>query len=134
MTNYKRVLEFHEKFGVPVAKHPMQLTAEDFHFRYAFMHEELEEFAEAWGASNLVKQADALIDLAYVVFGTAAMMGLPWEKLFDAVHEANMKKRKTLVDEPGSRHKFDVRKPEGWVGPEDAMRKILGIDDQTESA
>lgn len=65
---------------------------------------------------DLPLQADALVDLVYVVKGTAAMMGLPWRALWDDVNGANMRK------EPGETHRkmgfgADIRKPEGWVGP-----------------
>jgi len=121
----EKVREFHEQFGVPVAEQPRQLTADEFHFRFDFMHEELKEFAEAWGSSSIVDQADALIDLSYVVLGTAAMMGLPWEELFDAVHKANMQKRRVAADDADARHAFDVRKPPGWTGPEVEIGAIL---------
>ena len=35
---------------------------------------------------------DALIDLTYVAMGTAYMMGLPWQDLWDEVQRANMSK------------------------------------------
>ena len=125
MSNYESVREFHERFGVPVAETPTELAETEFKYRFNFLDEELVELHEAWMNGDLVKQADALIDLVYVALGTALMMGLPWEDLFAIVHRANMQKRRVAVGEPGSRHAFDVRKPDGWVGPEDAMRIVL---------
>lgn len=131
MTQHQLVLEFHERFAVPVATAPRQLDRDEFRFRFRFMEEELLEFAAAYQDGDLVKQVDALLDLAYVVHGTAAMMGLPWERLFDAVHAANMRKisareaRARGIDVGNVRHEYDVRKPPGWVGPEDELSNIL---------
>lgn len=131
MTQHELVLEFHRRFGVPIADAPCALNEEEFTFRAHFLNEELIELIEAYRAGNLVKQADALLDLAYVVHGTAAMMGLPWEQLFVIVHEANMRKvsvrdaRAQGLNVGEARHEFDVRKPPGWIGPEDELRATI---------
>lgn len=131
MTQHELVLEFHRRFGVPIADAPRPLGHDEFSFRAHFLNEELVELIEAYRAGDFVKQVDALLDLAYVVHGTAAMMGLPWERLFDAVHAANMRKISAReahargIDVGSVRHEYDVRKPPGWVGPEDELSNIL---------
>lgn len=131
MTQHQLVLEFHERFAVPVATAPRQLDRDEFRFRFGFMEEELLEFAAAYQDSDLVKQVDALLDLAYVVHGTALMMGVPWERAFDIVHSANMRKmsvrelRAVGFDVPNARHDTDVKKPPGWVGPEAELTQLL---------
>ena len=124
-TDNEMVREFSERFGIPIPPVPTQLNGEAFQYRLNFMHEELEEFAEAWGSNSIVDQADALVDLVYVALGTAAMMGLPWDQIFEAVHKANMQKVRALPDDMESRHALDVRKPPGWTGPEVEIGAVL---------
>ena len=71
------VIHFHQKFGVPVATEPSFLNCEAYAFRVKFMQEELDEFREAHSTGDMHGAADALVDLAYVVHGTAHMMACP---------------------------------------------------------
>lgn len=122
MTNFEDVGQFHARFGLPVAgenTHPRMLDDDLRDFRVKFMHEELEEFQVAADDGNLAGCADALIDLVYVAMGTAHMMGLPWEKLWDEVQRANMAKvRAASKDESKRGSLWDVVKPEGWTPPD----------------
>lgn len=123
---------FHRKFDQLDPGHVTHLTKRKLAERINFMLEELLEFAQAsdlllyaehvevGGAidddQDMELQADALVDLAYVCLGTAAMMGLPWSDLWDDVQRANMAKVK------GPTHRnmgfgSDICKPPGWVGP-----------------
>lgn len=112
------VLAFQEKFSVPMSPIPALLDQAAEQFRIRFMHEELAEFVEASSQQDLVKAADALIDLAYVVHGTALMMGLPWDKLWAEVHRANMQKVRATDPMASKRGSvLDVVKPVGWEPP-----------------
>lgn len=127
-TQHQLVIDFSYRFGIPVRTVPQQLSKDEFKFRVDFMKEELDEFIEAYRYQDLVKQADALLDLVYVVHGTAIMMGLPWEDLFSVVHLANMKKVLAAeLDVPANQLRLldDVRKPPGWQPPEPMLRAIL---------
>ena len=53
------------------------------------MREEVDEFVES---TNVVDQADAMIDLIYFALGTLVEMGVRPAPLFDIVHNANMQK------------------------------------------
>lgn len=121
----ENVLKFHQKFGVPVGERPTQLSQEDFIYRVAFMHEELNELMAAYLQGNLAKQVDALLDLEYVLLGTALWMGLApiWDQAHDEVQRANMAKMPALTKEQsfmetGRGHKMDVIKPQGWRSPD----------------
>lgn len=118
------VLQFMLKFGqVPLRTDgnesfefttPHHITERKAIERFKFMKEELEEFYEAAQSQNLAEMADALIDLVYVAKGTAHLMNLPWDDLWDDVHRANMAKVRGV----GKRGNLvDCVKPEGWVGP-----------------
>ncbi len=116
------VADFHRKMGQPVADKPGFLNYERFRLRLAWLTEERDELLEGQLADNpkdgLVKAADALGDLIYVCLGTAVEMGIPMDKVFQAIHKANMAK---LPAVDGKK----VTKPAGWVGPEKEIEQIL---------
>lgn len=118
-TNYADVHHFHTHFGLPAPTLPVQLTQDVLEFRYKFMKEELDEFMDGWHMNDLALMADALIDLVYVAMGTAVMMGLPWQLLWDEVQRKNMAKVKVANAAESKRsHHFDIKKPEGWTPPD----------------
>jgi len=119
-SNYKDVLAFNQKFGLPIPLTPQELAPGVFSYRLGFLKEELAEFEDA---ETLAKQADALIDLVYVAMGTAILMGLPWEKLWNEVQRANMSKvrakdQEESLQKTGRGHAYDVVKPENWTPPD----------------
>ena len=67
--------------------------------RISLLEEELEEYKLASAAGDIVAVADALTDLAYVLFGTYVTHGLQdaADALFDEVQRSNMSK----LDENG---------------------------------
>src|SRR5581483_5515540 len=71
-TNFDDVASFHSKFGVPMAQAPSFLDAEANEFRQKFMQEELDEYREAYENGDMLKAADALVDLVYVAMGTGS--------------------------------------------------------------
>lgn len=126
------VLEFHKKFDLPFGKTDVLTGKDNFdalEFRVKFMQEELTEFIEAMGEEDRVKAFDALLDLAYVVYGTALFMGVnpaQWHAGMAAVHSANMaKERAVSADQSKRGSTFDVIKPWDWTGPEVQLKEIL---------
>jgi len=146
-TPYEQVIEFHEKFDLEYNGDPRSLEHELALFRIGFMIEELAEYASAAGYPNihdhledihrLIKrgsfpttsryldnldlhnQLDALVDLSYVLNGTAYLQGLDLEGAFEEVHTANMKKVRVENAADSLRNsKFDVIKPSGWTAPD----------------
>lgn len=132
------VLAFHRKFGLLNFEKPGHLTTGKLRERIEFLREEFEEFIEGCGMvidedgclltahgeprQDLAKQADALVDLVYVAMGTAVMMGLPWDWLWNDVQRANLSKERGMTKRG---HAVDVTKPPGWQGPE--TQRILDI-------
>ena len=91
----RKVQQFHEAFGVAVADAPIgAVSAELRALRVKLLEEELEEYKLASAAGDIVAVADALTDLAYVLFGTYVTHGLQdsADALFDEVHRSNMSK------------------------------------------
>ncbi len=124
-SNFHDVGRFHQKFGLDNvtvrAAGPRALPAGVIEFRRRFMQEELDEFYDAWALGDEAKAFDGLLDLAYVVFGTAHLMGFPWQAGWDAVQAANMSKERaaSAADPRSTRgHALDVVKPAGWKTPD----------------
>lgn len=71
----------------------------------------------------LVSMADALADMVYVIYGTAATYGIDLDRVLDVVHDANMRKLvdgRVVKDEHGK-----ITKPDGWTPPEPEIRAAL---------
>jgi len=133
-TDFTRVQEFHRKFKLPDGHQDEDyiidgLSMGAMHFRAGFLREEVTEFVEASHAGNRVEAFDALLDLVYVAYGTAMMMGITegqWDRGFRIVHNCNMRKeRATSVEQSKRGSSLDVIKPEGWLGPESTLKVIL---------
>lgn len=89
------VREFHEAFGLPIADKPA-LVAETLAWqRHRLLLAEVAEVAEAVGNDDLAGIAHELADVAYVLYGTALVYGIPLDAVLAEVHWANMTK---LVD------------------------------------
>ena len=122
------VEELRKKFELPIASEPTLLDRETLQFRVKFLMEEVSELVKAHNDRDLVAAADAIVDIVYVAFGGALEMGLPFDKLWNAVHAANIAKIKVDPENLGKR-KFvhDLIKPAGWVSPEIKIAEILGV-------
>lgn len=125
------VHDFHQKFDLPHnGEDVISGSSEMLNFRMEFIREEVNEFYNAWLSKDRVAMLDALLDIVYVAQGTALFMGVTpeqWVKGMAAVQKANMAKEKPSPENPGKRNSpWDVVKPEGWVGPEAELRRILG--------
>lgn len=107
------VREFHLKHGFPAGSvRPGDCPQTDL-VRLHLIGEELAELALALAERDPVRTADALGDLAYVVFGTAVAYGIPLAEVFEEVQRSNMTK---AVRRPG-----DTRlrnKGEGYSPPD----------------
>ena len=86
--------------------------------RIKLHREEVEEYAEAARAGDLVEVIDALADIGYILAGTILNHGMQniYDDAFDEVHRSNMAKLvdgKVLRREDGK-----VMKPQGWTAPQ----------------
>ena len=86
------VREFHEVFGHPVADEPGLIPDERAWLRYDLISEELSELFDAILRQDMVKIADALADLEYVVHGAALEWGIPLEDATREAHRSNLTK------------------------------------------
>jgi predicted HAD superfamily Cof-like phosphohydrolase len=115
--------EFHEKIlGLEKPDLPNFPSPEWIIERTRFLLEEVGEFAGSGLKGDMVEAADGLADIVYIALGTAWMMGIPFDKIFQHVHNCNMKKRKGVTSRGNA---IDAVKPEGWQPPNQGIAKII---------
>lgn len=89
---------FHQAFGLPRSSRPTaDIPAELANLRVDLLVEEVEEFASATTAQDIVGIADALADIVYVAYGAALTYGIDLDAVLREVHRSNMSK----LDEQG---------------------------------
>lgn len=89
------VAEFNLKNGYRSPDYPTPSVSDTIKMlRMRLMMEELGELAIAMHENNIIKVADGICDLMYVVLGTANEYGLTaiLDELFQEVHRSNMTK------------------------------------------
>lgn len=91
------VRKFHAAFGAPVGDSPRSIGAERGFLRKDMLQEELNEFADAVDADDIVEQFDALIDILVLAYGGLVEMGIDAGPGKVEVMRANMSK----LDEHG---------------------------------
>lgn len=99
---------------------PGHISQQALQDRISFIEEELKELKRAAASQDLAEIADALVDLDYVIKGTAVMMNLPYGWLWGEVQDSNMRK---IPKVSVASYKRGIGKPDGWVKPR--MGEIL---------
>lgn len=120
------VTEFHTAFGAPAAFQPTLIPDERGGLRGKLIAEELNEYLDAVIAGDLIEIADALGDLAYVVYGSAVEHGIDLDPIVARIHESNMSK----LDENGQTVPHPtipgkIGKSDRYQPPTDAIRAEL---------
>jgi len=86
------------------------------------------EFLEAHMEGDIVGCIDAMVDNIYFAMGVLYKLGINdkmFERIFAAVHDANMEKKKGINPKRGDGSAADAIKPEGWKSPEDRIIDVL---------
>ena len=88
------VIEFHQKFRVPIALSPTLINAERSELRYQIIKEEVEEYKTGVNNNDLTNIAKELTDILYATYGTILEHGLQDKiaEIFAEVHRSNMSK------------------------------------------
>jgi predicted HAD superfamily Cof-like phosphohydrolase len=91
---FEDVLAFHRKFRCAIGSTPAVPQSGTVSLRYRLLGEELEEVRAAMsrGPEGLPELADGLADLVYVALGTAISYGIDLRPVWDAIHDANLRK------------------------------------------
>ena len=123
----RMVREFHDRYLEDNGDVPTLLSDRTLLFRGRLIVEEAAEFLEAASNRDLVEVADALVDILYVTYGAANVLGIDLEPLFCEVHRSNMTKLGRL-DPAGKVAKGSEWSPpqikrllvaQGWAPPAD---------------
>lgn len=104
-------------------------TQREIELARKLIREETREFFDAIDERNFVKAVDGAMDLQYVVLNAiCGALGMhhnaAYERCFTEVHRSNM----TKVFPDGTVHQREdgkILKPDSFVAPEPALRKIL---------
>lgn len=106
------VAAFHQAMGQDPRQRDLSKRTQSL--RYALIKEEYDELCTA---TSLADEADALVDLAYVIIGSLiAFHGEGTARaLWNEVHRSNMAK---FEGERRMRPDGKVLKPEGWTPPD----------------
>jgi len=111
------LLEFNNAFEIPTLDSPGLGTSELIELRIKLLTEEVQEYAEAARAGDMVEILDALADIGYILAGTIINHGMQniYDESFAEVHRSNMAK---LVDgKVIRRDDGKVLKPQDWQPP-----------------
>ena len=131
----KRLLEdvsaFHRAGDIPIANRPIAPAPERVRLRAKLIDEECQEVLSAmfadWRRDREIDQsrvevdmlgvADGLADLIYVVIGAALEFGIPLERVWEEVQDANMRK---VAADGRIRRRSDGKllKPDDWQPPD----------------
>lgn len=113
MTFYDDVKNFHKEFHNP-PEYPKVLSPFVWSHRVRLITEEFFETSRAYSTRNFDEFADGLVDLTWVVLGTAVESGLPYNLLWNEVRKANMAKFSEGIQ---TDHHGKILKPTGWKPP-----------------
>lgn len=117
-TDFELVGEFHKKFDLGISDNTGALpSTEVLLFRLQFLQEELNELTKAIRERDHIEITDALVDIAYVVLGTAHLCNVPWQDAFDEIHRSNMEKEAAPV-EGAKKQVTKIIKPVFWRRPD----------------
>lgn len=87
------IRDFHRAFELLINIQPVaQIPGDVQTLRKKLIEEEFIELQEAIDNEDIVKIADGLGDLLYVVYGAAVSYGIDMEPIFNEIHRSNMSK------------------------------------------
>lgn len=106
----KDVVRFHQKFGCGFREKPaIRLSKQERDERCWLIEEEVNELICAIKSGTLAEIAQECVDVIYVVIGTLVRFGIRITPIWDAIHKANMRKKRM--------NNWKIQKPEGWKSP-----------------
>lgn len=99
VSNFKKVLEFNETFGVTVHSSPQSDIFETdpklVELRVNLIKEEVQELKDAVSEKDMVETIDALADILYVAYGMGCSFGIDLDNSISELYKKHMKKLNT---------------------------------------
>lgn len=96
LTNYEKVLEFNNAFGVKTNTTPqfdvLKNNDKLVQYRLSLVEEEFNELKEAVKTHDFTECLDGLGDSLYVIYGFFSALGVNGDDIFDIIHKSNMSK------------------------------------------
>lgn len=86
------LLEFYEKFDQPIMDRPKLIEEDRRRLRMRLLEEAYHEYRYAERGEDLVKIAESIGAMLYVIGGTSIEYGLPLHDIFLETHRSNMTK------------------------------------------
>lgn len=123
MTNFQKVINFNQQFGITTFDKPVKNIFDSdpllIKYRMSLIDEEVKELHEAVKTKDFTETVDALTDILYVVYGMGTSIGVNMDKVFDLVHENNMSKLCSSEEEAKDSVKFylDNKEKLGYDSP-----------------
>jgi predicted HAD superfamily Cof-like phosphohydrolase len=105
------------------------LSISDLELLCRQLREEIYEFEDAHANVDYIGAIDGLMDLIYFAVGGLHRLGLSdteMTRCFEAVHLANMTKKKGSMVRDGIESNDDAQKSFDWVSPEERIAEIIG--------
>lgn len=129
MSNHSQVVQFNlQVLGIQDRKLGL-MSPNEFSLSLKQLREEVKEMEEAYDRGDLVGVVDGMVDLNFFLLGVVYKHGISeklYEKLFSAVSQANMEKKKGVKSgREGFGDAADAIKPEDWVPPEERIATLL---------
>ncbi len=119
---FQDVRDFHKVMGLKIGDKPsivdLRLDSETYTFVENLIREEFFEVIEAFSQKNTCEVAKEIVDLIYVLIGTAVSCGIDLRPVWDEVQKSNMAKQGG-----GKRPDGKIIKPEGWQPPD--IEKVI---------
>ena len=86
--------EVHSTYNSPVGEKLQFISKERANLRYNLLLEELNEYKEAVEGDDIVEICDAIVDVMYLIYGTAVEHGMKdkLDLMFNEVQKSNMSK------------------------------------------
>lgn len=93
MSQIDQVRDFLNMVGRPIRTAPtIDVDHQEIELIRAKLLEEVDEFLVGIEERDIVKVADGIADVVYVALGAALQLGIDFDRVFTAIHEANMSK------------------------------------------
>jgi predicted HAD superfamily Cof-like phosphohydrolase len=126
-TLFTKVCDTYVHHGIPMAKKPTLPALDEFDFRFSFMLEEIGELQTAYHTNNIIDMADALGDLAIVINGMAASMGLPFDAITNAINTSNYNGKRIATSRGESKrgYEYDLVKTKEFSSPENIIKILI---------